>query len=124
MVSVENCEVSEGVIPLPHLFVVPISSVYADTKITNTGVWCNGSTAVSKIASQSSSLCTPARVNSSVVRRTFGWSCELYSRWEYAIWLFFKYLGVYQLVDFLIWDQEAAGSSPVTQTNYFIINYL
>lgn len=24
MVSVENCEVSEGVSPLPHLFVVPI----------------------------------------------------------------------------------------------------
>ena len=26
------------------------------------------------------------------------------------------YIGVYQLVDFGIWDAEAAGSSPVTYT--------
>lgn len=29
------------------------------------------------------------------------------------------YLGVVQLVERLIWDQEAAGSSPVTQTTTF-----
>ncbi len=26
-------------------------------------------------------------------------------------------MGVYQLVDFLFWEQEGAGSSPVTHTN-------
>ena len=38
MVSVENCEVSEGVSPLPHLFCGVNSSVYADTKITFWGI--------------------------------------------------------------------------------------
>lgn len=28
-----------------------------------------------------------------------------------------EYIGVYQLVDYLIWDEEAAGSSPATYTN-------